>query len=119
MSVSPRPILALVRDLIFSTKITTTARAGGIQVKIVRDPAGLAAEVGTLVLVDLNLPGAIEAAAAWQAAGAGDVVGFVSHLDAETAAAARAAGIQRVMARSRFVEVLPTLLSGGRPATAE
>src|SRR5437868_1615938 len=92
----PPPVLALVRDLIFSTKITTTARAGGISVKVVRDPAKLAGETGSLLLVDLNLPGAIDAAAAWR--GNGAVVGFVSHVDAETASAARSAGIDRVMA---------------------
>jgi hypothetical protein len=113
-------ILALVRDLIFSTKITTTARANGVEVKIVRDPVKLAGETGRLLLVDLNLDGAIEAAAAWQRAQMGKVVGFVSHVDAETTAAARAAGLRHVMARSRFVQVLPQLLAGeGPPATPE
>jgi hypothetical protein len=106
------PILGLVRDLIFSTKITTTARAAGIEVKVVRDPVKLAAEAGRVLLVDLNLAGAIEAAGEWRKAAGRSVIGFVSHVDAETAAQARVAGIDRVMARSRFVELLPELLAG-------
>ena len=101
-----------MRDLIFSTRISTTARAAGIEIKLIRDPAKLAGQIGRLLLVDLNLPGAIEAAAAWRTDDA-TVVGFVSHVDADTAAKARAAGIDRVMARSRFVEILPELLGGG------
>jgi hypothetical protein len=106
------PILVLVSDLIFSTRISTTARAAGIDVKLIRDPAKLAGAEGRLLLVDLNLAGAIEAAAAWRA-GDAQVIGFISHVDAETAVKARAAGIDRVMARSRFVEILPELLGGG------
>ena len=109
---APLPILVLVRNLIFSTRISTTARAAGIEIKLIRDPAKLAGQIGRLLLVDLNLPGAIEAAAAWRTNDA-QVVGFVSHVDADTAAKARAAGIDRVLARSRFVETLPELLGGG------
>jgi hypothetical protein len=112
MAIDPNPVLALVRDLIFATKISTAARGVGAAMKMIRDPAALGNEPGRLLLVDLNLPGAIEAAGRWRAAGAGGpVVGFVSHVDADTAAHARAAGIDQVMARSRFVEILPQLLA--------
>ena len=39
------------------------------------------------------------------------MIGYVSHVDAATTTAARAAGLTTVMARSRFVEQLPTLLT--------
>lgn len=110
-------VLLLVRDLMFSSRITATARAAGIDVAIFRDPTQLAATPGRRLIVDLNLPGAIEAAAAWMRSSAGpgsargDVVGFVSHVDADTIARARAAGIDRVLPRSRFVETLPELLT--------
>ena len=55
-----QPILALVRDLMFTSKITATARAAGQAIKVVRDPGQLAAE-GALLIVDLNLEGALEA----------------------------------------------------------
>lgn len=103
-------VLVLVRDLIFSTKIRGTAEALGTPVRLLRDPAHLAQHHGRLLIVDLNLPGVIPAAAAWQAQGDRRVVGFVSHVDAETIVAARQAGITEVLARSRFVEILPALL---------
>ena len=112
------PVLALVRDLIFASKITATAKSAGVDVTLVRDPAQLADKMGRRLIVDLNLPGAIEAAAGWMRTTGGEVVGFVSHVDAASIAQARAAGIPEVLARSRFVEVLPRLLAspaGGEP----
>jgi len=111
-SPQPTPVLVLVKDLLFSSKITATARAAGVGTRLLRDPAQLGAEPSPRLIVDLNLPGAIAAAAHWRTATGGTVIGFVSHVDTETIAAARAAGIDRVMARSRFVEELPRLLTG-------
>ena len=108
-------ILVLVRDLIFASRIAATARAEGVDVRMLRHPAALAAEAGERLIVDLNQPGALEAAAAWRTAephARREVVGFVSHVDAETISAARAAGIDRILARSAFVEKLPELLRG-------
>jgi hypothetical protein len=101
-----------VRDLLFASKISGTAPALGVRVKMVRDPARLAGEAGRLLLVDLNQPGTIDAAAAWSPETGGHSVGFVSHVDTATVEAARAAGIGQVMARSRFVLILPELLGG-------
>ena len=104
------PILALVRDLLLSSRISTAARNAGVEVKMVRDPAQLGGVAGRLLLVDLNLAGAIEAAAAWRQASGKQVIGFVAHVDTATIAAAREAGINRVMARGGFFEALPQLL---------
>ena len=104
------PIVILVRDMIFSSKIFATARAQNCIVKSFRDPAKLLAEPGRRLIVDLNLEGAIPAAIAWKQATKGEVVGFVSHVDTFAIAAARAGGLDRVMARSEFVQVLPELL---------
>ena len=109
---APHPVLVLVRDLMFATKITATARAAGIDVRLIREPGHLAGQAGGRLIVDLNQVGAIPAAAAWHRATNRPVIGFVSHVDKETAAAARAAGIARIVARSYFVEHLPQLLSG-------
>ena len=100
-----RPILALVRDLIFASKLS------GPNVRVIRDPAQLGATPGRRLIVDLNLPGAIEAARVWKTSTGGEVVGFVSHVDTDTIDRARAACLDRVLARSRFVELLPELLS--------
>jgi DNA-binding NarL/FixJ family response regulator len=107
------PVLALVRDLIFATKITSTARALNVPVQVLRDPAQLNRQPGRLLIVDLNLPGATPAAAAWKTVTSQPVVGFASHTDAATIAAARDAGLDRVLPRSRFVEILPELLKAG------
>lgn len=109
--ISPNPVLALVRDLMFSGRISAEARAAGRAVRILRDPAQLADAEGELLLVDLNQAGALEPAAAWgQAAPGRVVVGFVSHVDVETIEAARALGIGRIVPRGQFVKQLPALL---------
>lgn len=108
-------VIALVRDLMFSSKISATARAQGVPVMIVRDPAALADTPGDRLLVDLNLDGAIDAAAAWAAAAPGrHTLGFVSHIDTDTITRARTAGIHQVIARSRFTADLAAILTENR-----
>ncbi|MEO6434278.1 MAG: hypothetical protein ABIP55_00750 [Tepidisphaeraceae bacterium] len=107
------PILALVRDLMFAGRIGATARALGVDLKMLRDPAALAIEPGRRLIVDLNQPGALDAAALWKQQHGGEVIGFVAHTDIATIERARSAGIDRVLARSAFVEVLPELLAAG------
>jgi hypothetical protein len=103
-------VLICCRDLLFQSKITATARALGIGTATIREPASLGVRAGRLLIVDLNQPGAIDAAAVWRAATGRPVVGFVSHVDAATATAARSAGVDRVMARSAFVTQLVEIL---------
>ena len=107
------PVVVLVRDLMFSGRIGATARAAGVALKVIRDPSALTGTKGRLLIVDLNQPGALEAAVTWkgESSPAADVVGFVSHVDAETITRARAAGIDRVLPRSQFVNVLDQLLA--------
>jgi len=104
-------VLALVRDLIFASRIAAQGKSAGVAVKILRDPSQLSGEPAALLLVDLNQAGTIEAAAEWSRATGMKVVGFVSHVDVETINRARAAGIDQVMARSGLVEALPVLLA--------
>ena len=110
------PVLVLVRDLIFASRITATAADVKTPLTLVRDATKLvdhaAGVAGAMLIVDLNLAGAIDAARMWKAATGGTVTGFVSHVDTATIAAARDGGIDRVLARSRFVELLPALLRG-------
>ena len=110
-SESPLPILALVSDLMFSSRISDEARAAGSPLKIVRRLAQLPDLDGRLLIVDLNQPGATAAAASWAQLRGRPVVGFVSHVDAAAIAEARAKGIVTIMARSKFVEALPGLVS--------
>ena len=94
----------------FASKIRATAQATGAPVQVLREPGQLASAVGRRVIVDLNQPGALDAAIAWKGATGGEVIGFVSHVDTQIIQTARLAGIDQVLPRSRFVEVLPELL---------
>lgn len=95
-------IVALVRDLLFSSKITAAARAKVVAVKIVRDPAKLAEQGGSRLIVDLNAEGHLEAAVAWKAKTDGEVIGFVSHVAGDAIAEAKRLGIDRVMSNGGF-----------------
>ena len=109
---SPVPVLVLVRDLLFASRITATARAVGVAVKMLRDADQLPPEAGARAIVDLNQAGAIEAAVEWKRRQGGAVIGFVAHVDADTIRRARDAGIDHVLPRSRFVADLESLLRG-------
>ena len=104
------PALALVRDLLFASKITSAAAAAGVECRIIRQADRLSDQPGQVLLVDLNLPDAISAAARWGETTGGRVIGFVSHVDEATIAAARAAGLNEVLSRGQFAQRLPELL---------
>ena len=112
----PPATLCLIRDLMFASKVTAAATAAGVAVRLLRDPAALATVDGSQLIVDLNQPAALPAAAAWRARTGRPVIGFVSHVDVDTVAAARAAGVDRVLARSAFAQQLPDLLCPKIPA---
>jgi len=105
-----QPLLVLCKDLLFSSRITAAAKQAGIPFTFVREPQKLTDQPGARLILDLNLPGAIEAAAAWQQRTNGQTIGFVSHVDSETIAAAKTAGIQVILPRSQFVQKLPEIL---------
>ena len=69
-----------------------------------------------VVLIDLSLPDAVDAARALRAhAPQARLVAFGSHVDATRLAQAREAGCDAVMVRSAFVRALPALVQpGGR-----
>jgi len=78
----------------------------------VRDPSKLAGTTGDLLLVDLNLDGAIEAAGTWKRdAETRRVIGFVQHTDIAAIEAARAAGIDQIMPRGAFFDSLDQILT--------
>jgi hypothetical protein len=107
----PEPILVLVSDLLFGSRITSTAANLGRPVQILRNPLQLEKQGGTKLIVDLNQPGALPAAAQWLGGAKGrEVIGFVAHVDAATISAAKEAGITQVLPRSRFVDLLSDLL---------
>src|SRR3954465_3456631 len=104
-------VLVAVDDLLFSSKIRARAKAAGVAVTFARSQQEIidrARELKpALAIFDLNSGktdpiGTIEALKRDPALSAIRTVGFVSHVDADTIAAARAAGTDDVMARSAF-----------------
>lgn len=108
------PIIILVRDLLFQSRITAAAKAARQVYVVVRDASKLPDTPGRLLIADLNQEGAIEAAQAWKLAPGRKAIGFVSHVDTERIQAARAAGFDTVLPRSAFVVQLPALLSSSQ-----
>jgi CheY-like chemotaxis protein len=110
-----------VDDLMFSSRISTVAKAVGVAIKFARSPEAIVTAVkatsARLVILDLNSARLqpLETVAALKAdptlAGV-QTVGFVSHVQADLISQARAAGVDQVLARSAFVTQLPGLLQG-------
>lgn len=112
-------ILVLSDDLLFRSKISTTAKAVGVVVRAATTRAAalerLAEERPTLVLFDLDsarvepfaVLEALRANADWQSV---PTLGFVSHVHTDLITRARALGIDQVMARGAFANALPQIL---------
>ena len=121
------PILVVVDDLLFASKISETARRLGLAVEAVKieDLRGRVRRgAARAVIIDLNhrSGAAIEAVRALKAdsPGRGTVCGFVSHVQSDVIRAAREAGCDEILARSAFARDLPELLArlagrGGEP----
>ena len=113
-------ILCAIDDLLFSIKISTAARQLGVDVYFERSAGQLVARVRekqpALVIFDLNSArlnplAAIKALKADPQLQSIRTLGYVSHVDSDTIAAARSAGIDQVLARSAFTERLGELLT--------
>lgn len=110
-------VLAFVDDLFFQAKILETAKQAGVDVRTFTTSEALLAEIKKeapkLVIVDLNAHNkpleAIETTRS--AAPAVAVIAFLSHVQAELAQRASAAGSSRVMPRSQFTRELATILA--------
>jgi hypothetical protein len=109
--------LLLSRDLIFTSKVTGTARALGISVMTAGNSALASSMIEQwnpkVVFIDLAAGDLVrpEALIAYrQAAPESVFVAFGSHVDRDALAAASTAGCDRVMPRSKFSAELPDLM---------
>ena len=110
--------LLLSRDLIFTSKVTGTARELGHRVLVAGNTALASAMIAQwrpcVVFVDLAAGDLVSVPALMafkaQAGPATPFVAFGSHVDTEALAAARAAGCDPVLPRSRFTAELPELI---------
>jgi ActR/RegA family two-component response regulator len=112
-------------DLLFASKITTTARAHGLTVRVVKSIPDLltaACEDATAgVIIDLH-HSAFDVSELVAKLPGRAVTAYGSHVDVERLKAARTAGCTRVLPRSAFVEKLEsdlaTWLAGSTFATS-
>jgi hypothetical protein len=112
------PLTLLITDLIFSTKVTSTAKSLNIPFTVVRTleklTDTLTASPGGRLIVDLNVT-AVDPIAAIKAAKAlptpPHIIAFLSHVQVELAESARTAGADQVLPRSAFSAKLPELLA--------
>jgi CheY-like chemotaxis protein len=110
--------LLLSDDLIFTSRITATARQLGVELRPAKTQAGLESlaerEGPRCVILDLANPGLDVAALLGRLRETCQpppfVVAYGSHVDTATLRAARAAGCDLVLPRSKFVEDLPRAL---------
>jgi PleD family two-component response regulator len=116
-------ILAILDDLLFTSKIKTTAAQLGIQVAFARSSNAALAEMRSrtpaLVIFDLNNPrtdplGTLRSMKADPVLAGIPTVGYASHVQVDVIDAAKQAGVGDVMARSAFSQRLNEILERGR-----
>ena len=109
-------VIALMDDLFFQMKLAETAKQLGVEVKVATSPEALQTLLEPpprLLIVDLNSRSQpIAAIQRLRAEKNGvRVVGFLSHVQTDLAAQARAAGCDEVMPRSAFTQNLAKILA--------
>lgn len=113
-------ILCVVDDLLFSVKISTAAKALGVETYFERNAEMVVSRIRekkpSLIILDLNSAKLrpMEVVATLKAdpdLKHIETLGFVSHVQTDVIAAARRAGIDEVLARSAFSERLGEILT--------
>jgi CheY-like chemotaxis protein len=113
-------VLCVVDDLLFSVKISTAAKSLGVDIYFERAAENVIPRIREkapdLVIFDLNSAKLrpMQAVAEMKADPALKgirTLGYVSHVQTDTINAARAAGIDQVLARSAFAERLAEILT--------
>jgi CheY-like chemotaxis protein len=116
-------ILAVLDDLMFTSKIKTTAAQLGVTVGFARSADAALAEMRktppALVILDLNNPrteplSIVARMKQDPALAPVPTVGYASHVQTDVIQAARQAGVDNVLARSAFTQQLPEILGGHR-----
>jgi len=112
-------IIAVLDDLMFTSKIKTTARQLGVAVTFARSADAALGEMRkatpSLVILDLNNArtnplGIVSSMKQDPVLASIPTVGYASHVQTDVINAARQAGVSEVMARSAFTQQLPEIL---------
>ena len=113
-------IVAVLDDLLFSSKIKTAANQLGVRLVFARSMESALAEMRkampSLVILDLNNPrtnplGIVSAMKQDAALASIPTVGFASHVQTDVIDSAREAGVGEVLARSAFTQQLGDILA--------
>src|SRR6266498_3069276 len=113
-------IVAVLDDLLFSSKIKTAENQLGVRLVFARSMESALAEMRkampSLVILDLNNPrtnplGIVSAMKQDAALASIPTVGFASHVQTDVINAAREAGVGEVLARSAFTQQLGEILA--------
>jgi hypothetical protein len=116
-------VVLLCKDLLFTSRIKDVAKQCGRTVQLIRSEESLRVVADTLgteggggvLLVDLEKPSVvldvIESVLTCFSEAGWSVVGFYSHVHVDVAQKAKAMGFGAVMPRSKFVQILPELVS--------
>jgi PleD family two-component response regulator len=113
-------ILAVLDDLMFTSKIRTTANQLGVRITFARSSASALDEMRrqrpSAVIFDLNNPrtdpmGTLASMKSDAALAAIPTIGFVSHVQVDLIDAARQAGMTEVLPRSAFAGGLADILN--------
>lgn len=110
-----RPIVVLISDLFFETRIRETARQLGVAIRVIsaaddladvfRDASGLVVDLNLSTADALDVLRRVKSEFA-----ALPIVAFCAHVQTELIAQASEAGADRVLPRSTFTEQLPQIL---------
>jgi CheY-like chemotaxis protein len=113
-------VLVVVDDLLFRSKISSAAKAAGVETRVATSPEAAMERAReqrpSLVILDLDSTRTQPLEVLRQLTGDPGLsgvptLGFVSHVHAEAIRSARAGGIGEVLARSAFAASLPDILS--------
>jgi CheY-like chemotaxis protein len=112
-------VVALIDDLFFQMKVAETAKHLGMELKVAANGDALLTLLESepkLVIVDLNARSQpIQVIERVRAGKSGvRVIGFLSHVQTDLAAQARAAGCDEVMPRSSFTQNLSAILGAAK-----
>jgi len=109
-------VVAYMDDLFFQMKLAETAKHLHVEVKVAASPDDrlqLMDPLPKLVIVDLNARNtpvqAVQRLREQQPTL--PIIGFLSHVQTDLAAQAKAAGLQQVIPRSQFTAHLPQILA--------
>lgn len=106
-------VVVVISDLFFMSRIASSAQAAQRTVQFLSSMSAVRAVQGfSLALVDLDADLDVPNAVLFlKGLGTGPIIAFGPHVDTDGRKAAREAGADRVLARSKFATELPNLLA--------